>query len=139
MFPNLFPTASGMHDGSLRLMYYYCLMRVLALFSAFTLHVVYVIVMYIVLCASKVASSIPMDVLESDIRKFRWRHPGCNDRDLYNHLVKYSVPGTILGSPSWHRRKLSDLFYHRREHRAPGSLRDVDGGGGQYYPMAGFR
>ena len=41
---------------------------------------------------------------------YKRSHPDAQAPEIYNNLVKYTVPTSLPGSPSWHRKNLNDLL-----------------------------
>jgi hypothetical protein len=50
-------------------------------------------------------------VLEKAMSDYRRRHPGSDDNEMLKHIIRYKVPQTLPGSPSWHRSHLDDLLF----------------------------
>lgn len=109
LFPFLFPLARGMYRGVARLTAY-VKYRMSCLFTAFTLFKSYPLLMYAMRTADVLASQLSTVVLERDIYKYRQRYPNAELDEIMRHVLKYTLPSTLPGTPRWHQQHLQDLL-----------------------------
>ena len=57
-----------------------------------------------------VASLTKPHFLNTALEKFKRQHPQKTPQQAMKELIKYHVPGTVPGSPAWHKNHLSDLL-----------------------------
>lgn len=111
LFPFLFPFGRAAHClGKGLKLTDYLRMRMMCMFSPFTLFAPYLLLMYQVRKASILANGSREVAYEADLKRYRKKHPDCSENDMFSHLLKHCVPRTIAGSPAWHRRNLKDLL-----------------------------
>jgi hypothetical protein len=109
LFPFLFPHGRGHHTNAMRFCDY-LRFRCSQLFSLFTLFKPYLLMMFQLRQAYLLASATPRAFLERDLVQYKARHPGCTDEDAIAHVLKFSIPSSLSGSPAWHRKNLADLL-----------------------------
>ena len=49
-------------------------------------------------------------VLNKALVEYKRAHPLGTDEEAMRSLIKYNVPGSLPGSPRWHKRHLNDLL-----------------------------
>eukprot|EP00951_Prasinocladus_malaysianus_P043810 scaffold553517_cov52-Prasinocladus_malaysianus.AAC.1 len=88
----------------------YCKLRLQASFGPFSLHALYVIMMYTMKQTAGIAQAVNDTVLQADIKKYKTRNPEATDEEMMENLVRFSIPESHPGSPGWFRRHLRELF-----------------------------
>jgi hypothetical protein len=109
LFPFLFPHGRGAYDGVVTLCSYLKL-RAQNSFSIFTLHKLYLLMMYQLRQTVVLSNSFKQSQLERAICKFREEYPKACEEDVFKHVIKHDVPGSLPASPEWHRNQLQDLL-----------------------------
>lgn len=66
--------------------------------------------MYAMRTADMLASQLSTVVLERDIYKYRQRYPNAELDEIMRHVLKYTLPSTLPGTPRWHQQHLQDLL-----------------------------
>lgn len=118
VFPYLFPHGQRFWTGQTKLGQY-LKWRMSCMFTTFTLCTVYPLLMYQLRQLDTMTSSTRLVQLESEIFKYKQRHPNATEEDIYHHVLKYTLPDTMPGSPSWHRKHLQDLIHTVSERGMP--------------------
>lgn len=109
LFPFLFPFASGAFNGAISLCSY-LQWRMHCFFSVFTLHKLYLLMMFQLRRAVVLSTTFKHSQLEKSICKFKGLNPTASEEEIYKNVLKYDVPGTLPGSPQWHKGQLQDLL-----------------------------
>jgi hypothetical protein len=111
LFPFLFPFGKGTYAKGKGVTFTdYLRMRMMAMFSPFTLFTPYLLLMYQVRKAFVLIAESRDVAYESAVKRYQKKFPGCTDNQVFLHVLKHDVPRTIAGSLSWHRRNLKDLL-----------------------------
>ena len=109
MFPFLFPHGTGHFDDSITLNKYER-MRMLQSFSVFTLFKPYLLLMFQVRQAMMLAKNVASYALSKSMHDHRKKHPGATESEVMANAIKWNVPATMPGTPSYHRSQLQDLL-----------------------------
>lgn len=80
------------------------------MFSIFSLHKLYPFMMYQLRQANVLSNSFKQSQLERSVFKYKKDHPYASEEDVYRYVIKHDMPGSLPGSPEWHRNQLSDLL-----------------------------
>ena len=107
--PFLFPEAKGFNIGQWRLPEY-LKFRFLSAFSAFTLYSPYLLIMFLILRTWLMAGSTTQACLKKDLNAARAATPWLSEEDLISKVIKHSIPHSLQGSPSYHKKHLDDLL-----------------------------
>ena len=120
--PFLFPDARGMYLGARPeegTMAKYFKRRVGALFSPFTLHLPYPLLMSQILRARRILVGTQRGAMERDLQRQRRRFPHLPFHEAVRHVIKHTIPAKVRGSPSWWRSNLEDLYALVAAHGLP--------------------
>lgn len=118
VFPYMFPHGSRFWTNQIKLGQY-LKWRMTSMFTLFTLCAVYPLLMYQLRQLDIMCCSTRMVQLEAEIFKFKQRNPNATEEEIYQHVCKYTLPDTMPGSPSWHRKHLQDLIHTVAEKGMP--------------------
>lgn len=118
VFPYIFPHGQRFWKNQIPLGSY-LKWRMSSMFSLFTMCAVYPLLMYQLRQLDIMCSSTRMVQLEAEIYKFKQRNPEATEEQIYQHVCKYTLPDTMPGSPSWHRKHLQDLIHTVAEKGMP--------------------
>jgi hypothetical protein len=109
LFPFLFPFGQNAFNGSIGLCNY-LKFRMQSMFSVFTLHKLYPLMMYQLRQATVLSNSFKQSQLERSVFKYKKDHPYASEEEVFKYVIKHDMPGSLPGSPEWHRNQLSDLL-----------------------------
>lgn len=118
VFPYMFPHGSRFRTNQIKLGPY-LKWRMSCMFTMFTICTVYPLLMYQLRQLDIMCSSTRMVQLEAEIFKFKRRNPNATEKEIYQYVCKYTLPDTMPGSPSWHRKHLQDLIHTVAEKGMP--------------------
>jgi hypothetical protein len=119
IFPYLFPHGTGLFAAPLINYCNYLRFRMKQGFTLWTLYKPFLLVMFQIRQAHILANKCSSVFLEADLVKYRAKHPNCTDDEALKHLLRYSVPPDVAGSPAWHSRNLKDLLHMVSEFGMP--------------------
>lgn len=110
LFPMIFTHARGWYRWARRsCLNHYLRMRMLTVFSLFTLYLPYLLYMFAVRQQHLLAAAMVDQVLQRDVARQRRRHPHATDSELVQDLLRNRVPATLTNSPAYFRSNLADL------------------------------
>jgi hypothetical protein len=98
---NLFPCGYDAYDGEISI-HEYLKFRVSSLFSLFTLYKPYLLIMYDIQQFFQLIKHTYNMILENNIKFIRRKNPKIIDVKILRHIIKYRLPSSIQGSPTWH-------------------------------------
>ena len=109
LFPFLFPHGHGAYDGWTTFSEY-LKYRIITLFSPFTLYKPYLLYMYDIRQSVQFLKEVAQQCLEKDIKQTQHADPHMNEAEVLQHVIKYSLPSSIEGTPRWHKSQLKDIL-----------------------------
>ena len=113
MFPFLFPIGHGFYRGRRTrgfTLQQYLRYRMTCLFSVFTLHPQYLLLMHQLHTAHRIMSSITETVIIKEIQKLRKTYPNLPEPELFAMAAKHKVCPTVPGSPKYYQANLRHLL-----------------------------
>jgi Helitron helicase-like domain at N-terminus len=110
LMPYMFPRGKGFMTASHNIgLKRYASYRAFQLFSSFSLHVVYVLLLYQMLLTQQLSSGGNRSVLETALKEYQAQHPLATEQEAIKHIAKYDVPKTVDGSSAYWRGQLQNL------------------------------
>ena len=109
IMPYMFPHGRGMYNGSMHLADY-AIMRGRSGFSPFTMHLPYIVLLYMFLRCTAIVSSVHEEIIQTEVASYRRSNPNASELDVLEYCIRYAVPNYIQGSPAWHRTELENLM-----------------------------
>jgi hypothetical protein len=109
LFPFLFPFGKNAFTGAMGLCNYLRL-RMQNRFSIFTLHKLYLLSMYQLRQAVVLSNTFKRSQLERAVFQYKDKFPRASEEEVFKHVLKHDMPGSVPGSPEWHRNQLMDLL-----------------------------
>ena len=118
LFPFLFPHNRGWAPLDMSLTDYWKL-RMQMNFSIWTLFKPYLLIMAQVQQALKLASSVTSVVLERALHEYMRQHRPCTEESALRHVLKWTIPSSVTGSPMHHRVLLQELLIRKHHYGYP--------------------